>query len=265
MSRGVKRFVIIIFYLIVFFLLGTVVYFMAKPDPTCFDGAKNQGEEQVDCGGPCAPCSQVIPLEKLEVVSEEWVKNNDGTFDLVMKIKNPNDLYGAKRYDFVVTLNSETKLEKEDYILPAETKSIVIYNVDSVSDLSSIDVAIDQDGIVWKKFVSYREPNLAIKNSRFEAASGGETGFGRAMGTLVNRSDTDFETINVKVILRGGEGNLLAVNSQVMNTVRAGEHRDYSIGFSEKFSGSVERIDVEAETNIFDSENYIRIHGDPKD
>lgn len=26
------------------------------PDPTCFDGISNQGEEGVDCGGPCPPC-----------------------------------------------------------------------------------------------------------------------------------------------------------------------------------------------------------------
>ena len=24
--------------------------------PTCFDGIQNQGELEVDCGGPCAPC-----------------------------------------------------------------------------------------------------------------------------------------------------------------------------------------------------------------
>ena len=23
---------------------------------TCFDGNKNQGEDEVDCGGPCSPC-----------------------------------------------------------------------------------------------------------------------------------------------------------------------------------------------------------------
>ena len=26
------------------------------PCPTCFDGIKNQGEEGIDCGGPCPPC-----------------------------------------------------------------------------------------------------------------------------------------------------------------------------------------------------------------
>ena len=28
-----------------------------KPCPSCFDGIQNQGEEGVDCGGPCRPCT----------------------------------------------------------------------------------------------------------------------------------------------------------------------------------------------------------------
>jgi len=27
-----------------------------EPEPTCFDGIQNQGEEGIDCGGPCPPC-----------------------------------------------------------------------------------------------------------------------------------------------------------------------------------------------------------------
>ena len=30
-----------------------------EPEPTCFDGIKNDGEEGVDCGGPCKPCPVV--------------------------------------------------------------------------------------------------------------------------------------------------------------------------------------------------------------
>ena len=30
-----------------------------EPEPTCYDGIKNDGEEGVDCGGPCKPCPVV--------------------------------------------------------------------------------------------------------------------------------------------------------------------------------------------------------------
>ncbi len=32
--------------------------------PDCLDGIRNQGEEKVDCGGPCSPCLQPVPLDK---------------------------------------------------------------------------------------------------------------------------------------------------------------------------------------------------------
>lgn len=31
------------------------------PAPTCKDGIKNQGEERIDCGGPCNPCAITMP------------------------------------------------------------------------------------------------------------------------------------------------------------------------------------------------------------
>jgi len=41
--------------------------------PTCNDSIKNQGEEQADCGGPCAPCHCSI------VVSNAQITNNGST------------------------------------------------------------------------------------------------------------------------------------------------------------------------------------------
>lgn len=31
-------------------------YVYSEPEPTCYDGIRNQGEEKTDCGGPCSPC-----------------------------------------------------------------------------------------------------------------------------------------------------------------------------------------------------------------
>ncbi|MFT4303577.1 MAG: hypothetical protein ACMXYG_03360 [Candidatus Woesearchaeota archaeon] len=33
-----------------------------QAEPTCFDGIQNQGEEGIDCGGPCPPCVQQCPI-----------------------------------------------------------------------------------------------------------------------------------------------------------------------------------------------------------
>lgn len=33
---------------------------ISKPFPDCFDNIQNQGEQGIDCGGPCVPCSGKI-------------------------------------------------------------------------------------------------------------------------------------------------------------------------------------------------------------
>ncbi|MFT4310201.1 MAG: PGF-pre-PGF domain-containing protein [Candidatus Woesearchaeota archaeon] len=43
-------------------LTGNIV--APPPQPTCYDGIQNQGEQGIDCGGPCAPCeTPTIPTQ----------------------------------------------------------------------------------------------------------------------------------------------------------------------------------------------------------
>lgn len=51
-----------IFSLLILALGGcnTVDTGVSKPFPDCFDNMQNQGEQGVDCGGPCFPCGSVL-------------------------------------------------------------------------------------------------------------------------------------------------------------------------------------------------------------
>ncbi|MBW2987936.1 hypothetical protein KY318_00355, partial [Candidatus Woesearchaeota archaeon] len=46
------------------------------PCPSCFDGIQNQGEEGVDCGGPCPPCEVKIPKVERPAVIPGMVCGN---------------------------------------------------------------------------------------------------------------------------------------------------------------------------------------------
>lgn len=39
---------------------GDIFYVVDKKPATCLDGIKNQDEEKIDCGGPCAPCKRKL-------------------------------------------------------------------------------------------------------------------------------------------------------------------------------------------------------------
>ena len=267
--REAKRLTIIFVYSGLFLLLIGVLYFMFKSDPTCFDGKRNQGEEEVDCGGPCRPCPEVIELASLEVGAPEWVHDIDNKYDAIVKIKNPNDIYGAAyfKYRAVAILDNDEevkqKLSDTNFILPGEEKYLFVHGFEQEQEPKEIRFEIDEQSFSWEKFDNFEEPNFVINNSRYEEKGTGDVDFGAAVGTVINRSPIDFETVDVHVTLRSETGKLLAINSQRMNTLRAEEFRDYIMIFPHAFPGSVEDVDVFVETNPFDSNNYIRVHGTP--
>ena len=63
--------------LVIFLILFLISYliFLTIRGPvaaSCFDGKKNQGEEGIDCGGPCPPC-ELKYAEPLKVYPTKYL------------------------------------------------------------------------------------------------------------------------------------------------------------------------------------------------
>ena len=268
-KRQIKRIKIILTYIAIFIVLVLVFYFMLKPNATCTDGIQNQRETGIDCGGPCAPCAVKLIPKDLSVVKTEWVHSNEDKFDAIAKIKNPNNLLGAEKivYEFSLLDKKGNVVGKsgnlEDFILPEEEKYLMAPNIQTSA--IPVDTKIEIKLVDWKKFSQYEEPRLSVIRKHYAMSSGGSASFSQLTGALINNSEVDHETIKVKVLLRDENNKLLATNYQIMNTVRAEEEREFIISFPHGFAGSVVNIEIYPETNVFDSENYIRIYGSPKE
>jgi len=265
MIRPIKQLVIVLIYIILLALLSLVVYFFLKPKPSCLDGKMNQGETGVDCGGPCAECQKIIQLKSLVVKTVESIDLGNNHYDLIAKIYNPNNNYGSAKFSFrFVSVKGEATDWQTGFILPGETKNLVMLNSPLVTMGEKINIEIDQKHSNWERFIHYTEPRFTLINKVLDKEYKGEKQFFVAKGTLFNQSQIDFEKVKIKVFLRSKEGKLLAVNTQSMNTVRAGEKRDYFITFNQEIKNEVVTMAVEAETNIFDSDNYSRVYGSPQ-
>ncbi|MDZ7612059.1 MAG: hypothetical protein U5L10_04810 [Candidatus Moranbacteria bacterium] len=267
MSKNIKRVIIATVFIAILFVAGLALQSLLRPNPTCSDGIKNQMEEGVDCGGPCPPCEREFNLEEIEVAEKEWAHTRADKFDVAIKVRNPNNAFGATSFRYKGIFKAEggqTIKEsgwQEGFILPQETKHVLIQDINLPQEPHEVTVEIRDP--IWKQFKDYRTPRLPATGTRFEKNS---EGVSRVKGTLINKSDVDFEEIKVKSLLRDEKGDLLATNYQIMNTVRAGERRDYIMVFpNSHYLSEVSRVEIETETNVFDSENYIRIYGDPRD
>jgi hypothetical protein len=96
---------------------------------SCFDGKKNQGEEGIDCGGPCPPC-ELKYAEPLKVYPTKYLVYSN-SIDIIGIVENPNKNLALKKikyyfeiYDFDGVLKATTTL-KETTLEP-ETKKYLL-------------------------------------------------------------------------------------------------------------------------------------------
>jgi len=267
-KRKVKRILIAFSFLFILFILFFIIYIIKKPQPTCSDGIKNQLEEGVDCGGSCAPCEEKIVVEDIQVKNIEWVDTAIGNFDTVVTIKNPNNRLGASTIKYRLKyLDQNNKVVKEtrwldDFILPEQEKYLLIQEIEVPENFTKIKV--DFGDIIWKKFTAQQQkPRLEVIMTEFTNSFQQDlSGFYRVVGTLVNESAIDLESIKIKVVLRDNQGSLLSTNSQVINSVRSKEKRDFNIPFPSDYNmDRVEKVEIKPETNIFNSQNSVIFYG----
>jgi len=263
MTTSQKRINIILFYILLIAAFAGVIYFMTRPEMTCTDGVKNQGEENVDCGGPCQACKTEIKKEKLVVKSVETVENDKGGQDVLIKIYNPNEKYGAKMFEYEIYNGEENQnthnYKGRNFILPKETKHIIVNGYVPQNNAGRIFVKLT-DNIKWEKITKLKNPNLVIYNDKYNMQKTGNK-YTTITGIVVNKSMADYRSVKVKGILRDVKGKLMGISYQTLDMLPSGGKRAFQIIFSMKFPNEVSTKEVEVETNIFDPDNYLKVKG----
>ena len=259
MTRNIKRTTIISIYFGIFIAIATPIYFIVTARPTCTDGKKNQSEKGIDCGGPCHPCEKKIVTEDLQVIEKHFVfGGRRGVFDTVIKIDNPNSQYGVANFDYDIILvdqDGSTLSERtgRSFILPAESKYIIEQNLHTDSNPKNIKFEIKN--IEWQKFSDYQaEPKLSIYNKNYTEKDGKNEVF----GLLKNESYFDFNSIEIDIVLRDKNGKPIALGKNEMRTVNSQEQRDFKIIWPYKFLDNATNVEIRAEADIFNSNNFIK-------
>ncbi|MBI4385632.1 hypothetical protein HY573_02280 [Candidatus Parcubacteria bacterium] len=260
--RLFKQLVIGGVYLVVFALIGWGVYgAWFKAAPTCFDNIRNQSEEDVDCGGPCDLCGKRT-VKPLEILAKQSVLVRTGAYDLAVRLRNPNQQYGAERFRYTVRwLNGAGAVMAErvgtSYILPHGTRSVLVQNVPLAEPAAAVDVVFSDYN--WVRLDGYHdEPRFLIRAPSFTKVAPGEPGFAFASAVVINKSGFDFQVVDVNILVLDARGQVLAVSRTVQNTFRNDVERSFRVSWPDPFVGEPERIEVEALTNVFDETNYLQ-------
>jgi len=251
--------------------LGTGVYYaFLKPAPTCFDGIRNQDEEEIDCGGiSCISC-EIKTLKQIEVSWAQSIPLAPGVYDLAAKIRNPNPNFGTAfvNYEFELKNQNGQVIGRKSgmtFILPNSVKYIIENNIENQSQIASVDLKIDTgDRLTWEKLKDYQAPELYVKDKKFEIASQANY-FAEASGVVKNGTTFGFDSVDVNIILFDSGSKVIGAAKSEINTLTAGEDRYFSVRWFFPINPQVKSFDVQAETNLFSDDNYMQIYGVPKE
>jgi len=154
--RLTKQIIIALVFFALLTSIGGAIYFVHRPAATCFDGRKNQGELDVDCGGPCIPCAlKNNPPLSISQSPQFIYSANKKKVDIIFKISNTSMSWGVKNFAYKVAVLGKSGEKQEfmeaSFILPHEVKTFILSQLDVAFPIAKVTVTIDPQTIVWAK------------------------------------------------------------------------------------------------------------------
>ncbi len=254
-----KQLKIGIAYFIIILIIGFgIYYFTSRPSgPTCADGIKNQGEEDIDCGGPCKKCENI---QDIKILDKKFIPTVANSYDLVARIKNSNIYFGGEILNYKFSLyDKDNQLigvrTGKTYIFAQETKYIIETRVGSDKIISKVDFEITN--IVWKKTNEISDLEIRAKNIEYQKFENNS----KLVGLIENKTSYNFNAVEVIGVLFDANGGIIAVSKTLMNTLLMNEGRGFEMIWPYIINSEIKSFDVRAYTNIFLDINFIKTEG----
>ncbi len=211
---------------VIILLSGAVaaLVLMLNQAPSCQDGKLNQGELEVDCGGPC---SAVCPQETkpLTILWSRTFKVTEGKYDLAAMVENPNDSIVASqaRYSFKVYDGQNLLLlERQGTVSvnPRQRTVIFIPNVLVGQKIPSRGFTEFISGPDWVRLKDdFIPPELLVIAKNLEAAADSP----RLSAIVRNNSVLKLSNVFFYALVADEKRNVIAVSSTVVPQFAPGE------------------------------------------
>ncbi len=252
-GRLQKQMIIGLVFVLIFIGIGYGLYFGFTPKVSCTDGIKNGQEEGLDCGAlACGRACEPV-IMPIDVVSSNLFKVGQTDYDFVAQISNPNTSYGASRVEYSL---DAFNYSGATYILPGQTKWLVVTALKSTQEITDIKLVINN--AQWQKLdMPVNAVNFMLRRKDYHPTPRGT----ELEGVLYNDSNYDFDKVDVVVILFDETSNILGVSRTDIRTFISKTERGFNVLWPFALPGNAVRQDVEATTNLFENSNFIKSYG----
>jgi hypothetical protein len=241
-----RRFIYLSAVLAFFALIFASLYFSVfYQPPSCTDGTKNQGELDVDCGGPCAKVCvvEVSPLLK------HWTRvfrTLDGKYDVASLIENPNFNLGIKRMKYTFKLYDASGLlitDKMGEVFVNARDKFVIFEggLDTGKKVPIKGVIEFEKAPVWSRvdLNKSKVPPTVVQNKKFTGGT-----MPRLTAELTNNSIYDLSDMLVTTVIYDSDDNAIAVSQTFVNYIPRGTTQEVAFTWPSPILADRPAIDI---------------------
>ncbi|MCH7883382.1 hypothetical protein IIA95_03125 [Patescibacteria group bacterium] len=198
-------------------ILGVLIYAGVRliPETTCFDNKRNQGEEGIDCGGPCKPCLE--NLSEPVVLWSRFFKLREGVYEAAILVENLHNFASSRRAFYRVKLYDQNNIlialrEGETFINPNE-RFLILEPGLFVGARTPARILIEFEPIAWQ-YAEYTSPNVVVVSRNFSLSP-------QPRLNAILRNNNLFEVGNLQVaaVLLDSEGTALAASVTVVKEI----------------------------------------------
>ena len=257
-----KQLSIFIVFFTILLAIGVGVFLLFNPNrgANCYDGVRNQGEEKIDCGGPCGPCP--APRQP-KIISQNSILTIENNYDLIAEIRNVNRDWGIELVNYKFNLYNDDGQqigfrEGATYLLPEETKYIIEQKIYLQDEPASM--VLDLQNISWQGLKDFSELQFRVRNAGYQVVDGKY----RLTGNIENKTNYNLDTVEIIGLLFDNNQNIIAVGKTTINTFMIAEMRSFVIEWPYQTEKGVANYDVKVYTNVFQDDNFMKVHATPE-
>jgi len=241
-----RRFIILLIVgavVVVFLTIVSVAIFYKTP--TCTDGAINQGETGVDCGGPCSYLC-AAQEQPPTVLFTKAIQNGAGRVNVVAEVENKNADAAAKNVRYRITLygNGQSLIQEltGTLDLPPGTRVLVLVpNVPSGKQ-TIVNAFLDIDPSSPHWFVMTTDPRIipTVPNT----IQSGSADTPRIEAVLANGSALPLMNVRAIVFVRDAYKNVIAASETILPLIPAQGNATATFTWNSAFSSVPASIEV---------------------
>ena len=238
---------------IILFILGAVaVAFIAivgiatfSKAPSCSDGVQNQGEDSIDCGGPC-PYLCVEEQHAPTVLFTKAIPNGAGRTDVIASIENINAAAAAKNVPYTITLYGAGQVYVQQVtgtldLPPASTVPVFVPGISSGNQKTiRAFLTIASSSPDWFTMRGDSRARPIVVNTTI----GGATSTPRIDATLGNSGVTPLTNVRTIVLVRDEHGEVIAASQTIVPTIPAQGEATATFTWNSAFPSAPARIEV---------------------